>query len=271
MKSLRSGSTLWIALLLASVCNGQPQSAPHNSAGSLPNTSWQLVKFQGSDDTTLMTGDKAKYTIAFQSDGSVNARIDCNRGRGTWKSPAPNQLALGPLALTRAMCPAAPLTDRLPKDWSNVRSFVIKDGHLFLSLMADGGIYEFEPVGQQSLGSSKAPLLENTDWKLIWLGDSPLTSASPQQEPHLLFDSNTHRVSGSGGCNRLTGGYQLTGSHLKFGQIASTMMACVHGMEAEQALLHMLPKVETWKIAGQELELLDASGKALARFTPIGS
>jgi len=23
---------------------------------------------------------------------------------------------------------------------------MIKDGHLFLSLMADGGIYEFEPV-----------------------------------------------------------------------------------------------------------------------------
>jgi len=26
------------------------------------------------------------------------------------------------------------------------RSYVIKDGRLFLSLMADGGIYEFEPV-----------------------------------------------------------------------------------------------------------------------------
>jgi para-nitrobenzyl esterase len=26
-----------------------------------------------------------------------------------------------------------------------VRSYVIRNGHLFLSLMADGGIYEFEP------------------------------------------------------------------------------------------------------------------------------
>jgi para-nitrobenzyl esterase len=31
------------------------------------------------------------------------------------------------------------------KDWALVRSYVFKDGHLFLSLMADGGIYEFEP------------------------------------------------------------------------------------------------------------------------------
>lgn len=28
-----------------------------------------------------------------------------------------------------------------------MRSYIFKDGHLFLSLMADGGIYEFEPVG----------------------------------------------------------------------------------------------------------------------------
>jgi len=32
------------------------------------------------------------------------------------------------------------------KQWPYVRSYVIQDGHLFLSLMADGGIYEFEPM-----------------------------------------------------------------------------------------------------------------------------
>jgi hypothetical protein len=30
--------------------------------------------------------------------------------------------------------------------WPYIRSYVMKDGHLFLSLMADGGIYEFEPA-----------------------------------------------------------------------------------------------------------------------------
>lgn len=53
------------------------------------------------------------------------------------------------LALTRAACPPAPLNERIPKDWSYVRSYVIKGGHLFLSLMADGGIYEFEPITQR--------------------------------------------------------------------------------------------------------------------------
>lgn len=37
------------------------------------------------------------------------------------------------------------LHDQIVKQWGNIRSYVIKDGHLFLSLIADGGIYEFEP------------------------------------------------------------------------------------------------------------------------------
>lgn len=119
-----------------------------DSQVSLANTSWQLVQFQGSDDRTLRPDDRTKYTIAFAANGSVNVRLDCNRGRGTWKSSGPNQLQLGPLALTQAMCPPGSLDDRLVKDWGFVRSYVLKDGHLFLSLFADAGIYEFEPRSQ---------------------------------------------------------------------------------------------------------------------------
>jgi para-nitrobenzyl esterase len=109
--------------------------------------SWQLVRFRGGEDTLLTPDDPAKYTLAFDTDGSVSARIDCNRGRGTWKSSGRNQLQLGPLALTRAMCPPGSLHDRIVKHWEFVRSYILKDGNLFLSLMADGGIYEFAPIG----------------------------------------------------------------------------------------------------------------------------
>jgi heat shock protein HslJ len=110
-------------------------------------TSWQLVKFQGGNDETLRPDDKAKYTIAFATNGRVTARIDCNRGMGTWKSSGRNQIQFGPMALTRAMCPPGSLHDQIAKNWRFVRSYIIKDGHLFLSLMADGGVYEFEPIG----------------------------------------------------------------------------------------------------------------------------
>ncbi len=143
---MRPATPLLGTILLLAACGAFDHTPRQSTAPSLGGTSWRLVKFQGSDDTTLSPDDPAKYTIAFNSDGSLTARIDCNRGRGTWQSPGPNQLQLGPLALTRAMCPPGSLHDRIVKHWSFVRSYVIKDGHLFLSLMADGGIYEFAPI-----------------------------------------------------------------------------------------------------------------------------
>ena len=116
------------------------------SAGTLTGTSWQLVRFQGGDDKTLTPDDPAKYTVTFESSGRLTARIDCNRGSATWRETRSGQLELGPLALTRAMCPEGSLHDHIVKQWPYIRSFVIRDGRLFLSLMADGGIFEFAPV-----------------------------------------------------------------------------------------------------------------------------
>ncbi|MDM9382352.1 carboxylesterase family protein [Chlorogloeopsis sp. ULAP01] len=124
------------------------RAASSGNQTSLVGASWQLVKFQSGDGTTLTPKDKSKYTIAFATDGGVSVRIDCNRGRSTWKSSGANQLQFGVLALTRAKCPPDSLHDRIVKDWPFVRSYVIKDSHLFLSLMADGGIYEFEPISK---------------------------------------------------------------------------------------------------------------------------
>jgi heat shock protein HslJ len=123
-----------------------PQTSAPSPSSGLAGTSWQLVKFQGGDDTTLIPDDRAKYTIALAAGGQLTARIDCNRGRGTWKSTGPSQIEFGPLALTRAKCPSGSLHDQIVKQWSYIRTYVIRDGHLFLSLMADGGIYEFEPI-----------------------------------------------------------------------------------------------------------------------------
>jgi para-nitrobenzyl esterase len=137
---------LLAALLVSIACSVRTAAPPQNGVAGLGGTSWQLTKFQSSDGKMLTPDDPAKYAIAFGTDGNVSARIDCNRGRGSWKSSGPNQLQFGPLALTRAMCPPGSLHDRIVKDWEFVRSYTLKDGHLFLALMADGGIYEFEPI-----------------------------------------------------------------------------------------------------------------------------
>jgi para-nitrobenzyl esterase len=140
---MRLALVLFVVSLVAPGC---AQLSPQDAPAKLVGTSWQLVKFQGGDGAVLTPDDKSKYTLGFADDGVVTARIDCNRARGGWKLPGPNQLEFGPMAITRAQCPPGSLHDQIVKQLPHVRSYLIKDGHLFLSLMADGGIYEFEPA-----------------------------------------------------------------------------------------------------------------------------
>jgi heat shock protein HslJ len=154
-----SWTTLGLLTLLAFAAPAATSQQPQSAGPPLAGTSWQLVRFQGGDGTVLTPDDRSKYTIAFDKTGNVSARVDCNRGRGTWASTGPGSLQFSPLALTRAMCPPGSLHDQIARQWTNIRSYVMKDGHLFLSLMADGGIYEFEPAATQAQsGSLKSPV-----------------------------------------------------------------------------------------------------------------
>jgi uncharacterized lipoprotein YbaY len=147
---LTRGNPAKVSILLRRVGAGQATAQEPESGSPLAGTSWQLVIFQGSDGTTLTPDDRAKYTIEFDADNQLIVRIDCNRGRGTWTSSGPGQLQFGPLALTRAQCPPGSLHDQMVRQWGYVRSYVVRDGYLFLALMADGGIYAFEPVSKST-------------------------------------------------------------------------------------------------------------------------
>ena len=133
---------LAIAMLAVTAQIGAAQT---REGSPLSGTSWQLVKFVGGDGATLTPADPARYTLEFAADGRVSARVDCNRGSGTWESAGPAGLQFGPMAMTRAMCPPESLHDQIVKQLPNVRSYVLKNGRLFLSLVADGGTFEFAP------------------------------------------------------------------------------------------------------------------------------
>ena len=81
--------------------------------------------------------------------------------------------------------------------------------------------------------------LENTYCKLMRLGDAPVTVPPRQREPHLILNSMAREMGGSGGCNQLSGSYEVKGDRLTLGPATTT-------------------------IDGQ-LELLDAGGKVVAR------
>lgn len=119
----------------------------------LAGTAWELLAIQSMDDaqgTTRVARPQA-FTLAFQADGQAALRLGCNRGMASWAAKpsaegVSGSLAFGPLASTRALCPGgdqAQAERRLLRDLPHVRSYLLKDGRLYLSLKADGGIYEW--------------------------------------------------------------------------------------------------------------------------------
>jgi heat shock protein HslJ len=149
-----------MALALSGCMDDGSHSAPPSGgkpgapqASTLAGTNWRLVEVQSMDDAQGPTrpADRNLYTMSLAADGSASFRFDCNRGTGSWSSapsadPNSGSLTFSPLATTKALCPPPSLGERVERDMSFVRSYMLRGGKLNLSLMADGGIYVWEPA-----------------------------------------------------------------------------------------------------------------------------
>jgi len=101
-------------------------------------------------------------------------------------------------------------------------------------------------------GGDPADLLTGGAWRITDLGGAALIE--PDRLSLNFLDAG--RVAGSGGCNRIVGGFSLSGEGLHFGPMASTMMACPDPlMEQERRMLDALEQVMAFD--------LDARGRLL--------
>jgi heat shock protein HslJ len=149
-RSLRNSPCfLGCVVVLANACT---TNAPEAPAVGLAPSSWRLVEFQSSDDAigTTRPDDPSLYTMTLNDDGTVALRLNCNRASGSWSAePSADGMSgafsFGPLAMTRAFCPPPSMDQSIATQAGFVRSFVRRDGRLYLSLMADGGILVWEP------------------------------------------------------------------------------------------------------------------------------
>ncbi|MET3178364.1 UNVERIFIED_ORG: heat shock protein HslJ [Variovorax guangxiensis] len=106
--------------------------------------------------------------------------------------------------------------------------------------------------------------IEGPAWQLVQLGDEPVAPGSGAQ---VQFDRSSGRVSGSGGCNRISGTFTRTGVALRIGQMASTRMACTDPTRGanEAQFISALQSATSYRLAGPtRLALLDASGRTVA-------
>lgn len=121
-----------------------PAASP--SASPLAGTSWRLVRFESGDESVLTPHDPDVFRLYLGADGQAAIQANCNRATGTWTSAEPSMLTFGPIASTMALCERESIAGRFLRDFEFMRSYVLRDGKLYISLMADGGIWEFEPI-----------------------------------------------------------------------------------------------------------------------------
>lgn len=118
-----------IALVIATVA----LAACSGGGSSLTGKTWQLTEmghrvaggFGG-----VPEADQAKYTIEFLSDGTYQAKADCNQASGTYTTTSDGGLTIEPGPTTLAACPGASLSEPYLHDLSTASSYAIVDGKL---------------------------------------------------------------------------------------------------------------------------------------------
>lgn len=112
--------------------------------------------------------------------------------------------------------------------------------------------------------------LTDTYWKLVEVDGGPVEVADGSPEPSLVLNGRDGRFAGSGGVNRLMGGYTLDGGALSLSNTASTMMAGPPAaMQQEQAIVAALQQVRGYRISGDQLWLVDGSGRPVLRAVSV--
>jgi heat shock protein HslJ len=110
--------------------------------------------------------------------------------------------------------------------------------------------------------------LTGTHWTLTQLNGEAVKPQTGHNEAYIELAADTQRLSGSGGCNRLMGSYELDGTNLHFRQVASTMMACSGDvMPREQAFVKALGDTASFRIRGSTLLLRGKDDSVLARLS----
>lgn len=125
-----------------------------HAAQPLGGTHWRLERITSMDDAQAPKVPAAQQPIElhFGLDGRATLRLDCNRGMAGFEASRSNggeasgALQFGALASTRAACAPGSLEPVVLKQLPYVRGWLLRDGRLHLSLMADGGILSFVPL-----------------------------------------------------------------------------------------------------------------------------
>ena len=113
--------------------------------------------------------------------------------------------------------------------------------------------------------SGRAALL-GTTWAAIEIDGRAVDASETQRQRNIVLSGDNNRVSGSTGCNRVSGTFTQQGNGLRFGMLAMTGVACVPDRSAtENAFVAAMEATASQAIENDILELRDANGTVRMR------
>ena len=107
-------------------------------------------------------------------------------------------------------------------------------------------------------------------WKLTELLGKPVVVDSTFiKEPHVIFKAQENRVIGHGGCNSISGSYELKeGNKILISNVIATRMSCPT-IHTELDFLNVLAMADNYNVKGDVLVLNKAKMAPLARFRVV--
>lgn len=227
-----------------------PEPSPQAGAFELAGTQWQLSELGAKPPVEGTT-----ITAQFSSDGVVAGSGGCNRYRAAFTTSGDTIKIDEAIASTMMACEPEVMEQETAffAALGAAKGFTATPEKL--ALTGEDGT-ELATFAVQSQG------LADTKWKVTGYnnGKEAVVSPLPEVEATLEFGADG-TVSGTGGCNRITGGFTAEDGKVKMGPLVMTSMACPEPegvMEQEAAFVKALESAATYTVEGNLLEMRTA-------------
>ncbi len=234
-------------------------AAPAASVG-LENGPWRLAELAGAPLPAWQAQNPV--TVSFEA-GRVHGFSGCNQFMGSYTLDD-GRLVLGMLGGTMMACPGPAMA--LERRFLDAFSGVLQVA------LAEDGLVLTPANGREALRFERAPppRLEGIRWEVTGYNNGRHAVVGPKVGTRLTLMFQDGQVSGSSGCNRFHGAFEVDGKALSIGPLATTRMACEDAVMAqEREFLSALESARSWGIVRGMLDVHRADGERVLMAGPL--
>jgi len=252
----------------------EPEAEPTEAMPEIsqPVARWSAVSEQGNwvlvgygDALNPVVVESGTYvTINFSAtDDRVNGSGVCNNYFTSYVADDDGNLTInGPVASTLMACETGMEQETLfLAALESVKGYTVADNGYLLLDYSSGADYS-----EQLVLIPESPLVD-TIWVLTGYGNPENLVPSEAGVMSTLIFASDGRLSGNAGCNNYSAEYSLDGTQMTMGLPISNRMACIKGMDQEQAFLQLLEAAQSYRLGVNALEIMIAGGTKVMRFS----